>query len=354
MGYDVIYVTCKFEKINMDIVFSFDKDDHIAGLAITPSKQAAEESKNDVKAPEGVTETTVTVGGGEWALPGTLSIPKGEGPFPVVILVHGSGANDRDETIGPNKPFRDIAWGLASKGIAVLRYDKRNFVYGEKIKSLIKEPTVKDETIDDATAAVALMRNTDKIDKNRIYVLGHSLGGMLIPRIAAQTPGAAGYIVMAGATRPLEDLVLDQIKYLLPLQAGLTQSQMDETLKQTIAQVNDVKNLKPGDSLGSNGLLGLPASYWLDLKDYKPAVMAKSIKKPMLILQGERDYQVTMRDFNVWKLNLSKNKNVTFKTYKDLNHLFITGQGKSVPAEYEKEGHVSQNMIDDIYNWIKK
>src|SRR5437868_1155092 len=71
-------------------------------------------------------EREVTVGKGEWELPGTLGLPKGSGPFPAVVLVQGSGPQDRDETMGVNKPFQDIAWGLASNGIAVLRYDKRN------------------------------------------------------------------------------------------------------------------------------------------------------------------------------------------------------------------------------------
>lgn len=353
-GYDVIYVTLAFEKQNLDMRIVFNKSFQVSGLFLQPAAQTDnKEQKDEVKAPDSIIETSVTVGSGEWALPGTLSMPKGNGTFPVVILVHGSGPNDRDETIGPNKPFRDIAWGLASKGIAVLRYDKRTKVYPGKIQSQIKGLTVKEETIDDAAAAVKLMQSTKGIDKNKIFVLGHSLGGMLIPRIAQVTKNAAGYIVMAGCVRPLEDLMLEQYNYILSIDKTMEQSKKDETLKQIKTAVNSIKNLKKSDINSSGEILGAPVSYWLDLKGYNPARTAKSIKKPMLIMQGERDYQVTLTDFNLWKSNLSGNKNVTFKSYKDLNHLFITGKGKSTPQEYEVEGHVSVNAINDIYNWVK-
>jgi uncharacterized protein len=352
--YDAIYVICNFEKLVLDIKVVFNKDSQISGLSYTPAKQTTvDTTKIAESVPESVVEASVTVGSGEWALPGTLSMPKGEGPFPVVILVHGSGPNDRDETIGQNKPFRDLAWGLANKGIAVLRYDKRTKVYADKMRDS-KTITVKEETIDDVTAAVALMQNTKGIDKRKIYVLGHSLGGMLIPRIAEKTQAAAGYIVMAGSARHLEDIILEQYQYILSLDKVTTKSKKDEIINSVMTQVTNIKNLKPNDSKTEKELLGVPASYWLDLKDYNPAKAAKSIKKPMLILQGERDYQVTLRDFNIWKLNLSSNKNVTLKTYKDLNHLFMTGKGKSTPEEYNLEGHVSQNVIDDICSWVKK
>ena len=216
--YDAIVVTCNFEKLSLDARVVFNKSGQIAGLNFVPvSPKAGETPKVSDKAPDGIVESDVTIGTGEWALPGTLSMPKGKGPFPVLILVHGSGPNDRDETIGPNKPFRDLAWGIASKGIAVLRYDKRTKVYPEKVMALSGGVTVKEETIDDAALATTLMQKTEGIDKNKIYVLGHSLGGNLIPRIAAETPGAAGYIVMAGSVRHLEDIMLEQYQYILSL-----------------------------------------------------------------------------------------------------------------------------------------
>jgi fermentation-respiration switch protein FrsA (DUF1100 family) len=100
---------------------------------------------------------------------------------------------------------------------------------------------------------------------------------------------------------------------------------------------------------------GAPASYAEDLNDYIRVApgMAKSMKQPMLVLHGARDYQATTADFNIWKGVLSSRTNVIFKLYPDLNHLFMTGTGKSTPQEYNKRGPVSEQAIDDIAKWVK-
>jgi uncharacterized protein len=265
-----------------------------------------------------------------------------------VVLVHGSGPNDRDETVGAAKPFRDLAWGLASRGIAVLRYEKRTHQYGVKLATAT-DLTVQQETIDDALAAVDLLRHTAEVDPKRVYVLGHSLGAMLAPRIGQRDPGIAGLIVMAGAARPLEDLVLEQISHLASRQGAPSEAEKKqiETLR---AEVAKVKALKPG---ATGTALGAPASYWLDLRGYNPPEAAKSLKQPLLILQGERDYQVTPDNLEAWKKALAGRPNVTFKSYPKLNHLFIEGEGKSVPAEYQKPGHVSAAVIVDVAAWIQ-
>ena len=271
----------------------------------------------------------------------------------MVVLVHGSGPQDRDETIGPNKPFRDIAWGLATRGIATLRYDKRTRVYSTKLASMKKSFTVQEETIEDALAAVILLRETGGINADKIFVLGHSLGGMLIPRIGISDPNIAGLIVMAGTTRPLEDVILEQIEYITSLKEKLIESDKAglESIKQAITKV---KALKPADASSfDKTLIGAPPAYWLDLREYNPPESTKALKQPILILQGERDYQVTMVDFENWKTALSNRNNVEFKSYPKLNHLFIEGKGKITPAEYQNPGHVAENVIIDIAEWIK-
>jgi pimeloyl-ACP methyl ester carboxylesterase len=196
--YHIGVVTCAFERANLDVRVVYDSAGKIAGLnmrpATAPPVPYAPPSYADRAA---YTESDVTVGSDEWALPGTLTLPKGDGPFPALVLIHGSGPNDRDETIGPQKPFADLAAGLASRGVAVLRFDKRTKVYGAKMAKA--DITVKDEVIDDAIAAVGTLRSNPHVERNRVFVLGHSLGGMLIPRIAAAEPSAAGFVVVAGA-----------------------------------------------------------------------------------------------------------------------------------------------------------
>jgi len=196
--YKVVYVTCEFQKGKLDAKVVFTQKKEVTGLFFIPSGGYKPPSYADASKFE---EKEITVGKGVWRLPGTLSIPKGSGPFPCVILVHGSGPHDRDETIGPNKSFRDLAHGLATRGIAVLRYEKRTKHHQIMMALMVNSITVKEETIDDAVAAVDAVASQEKIDPKRIFVLGHSLGGMLIPRIGKAAPGVAGFISLAGSIR---------------------------------------------------------------------------------------------------------------------------------------------------------
>jgi dienelactone hydrolase len=352
-GAKVVIVTCAFEKAALDIQVGFDQAQRIAGLFFAPAQTTTAYAPPSYVQPHAFRETEVTVGTGEWALAGTLTVPMGPSVCPAVLLVHGSGPHDRDETVGANKPFRDLAWGLASQGIAVLRYEKRTKQHAATLGAIGGPWTVQEETIDDVLAAVALLRQTEGIEATRIFVLGHSLGGMLMPRIGTRDAPIAGFIVLAGLTRPLEDTILEQTIYLVSLEGSISkekQAHLDEITKQVV----HVKSLGPSDVNSSLRLFGAPVSYWLDLRGYDPPAAAKALQQPVLILQGERDYQVTMDDFHRWKAALSSQPNVTFRSYAPLNHLFIEGNGKSSPAEYNRPGHVAEVVINDIAHWIKK
>ena len=347
--YDVARVICKFERGELEARVVF-RDKLIGGLWFVP----IDGYKPPPYANENAfVERDVFVGTGRWRLPGTLTVPVGEGPHPAVALVHGSGPADRDEAIGPNKPFRDLAWGLASRGIAVLRYDKRTKVYAAKLAPLMDRITVKEETVGDAVAAVSLLRKTKGIDAKRIFVLGHSLGGTLIPRVGASDPNITGFIVMAGCARPLEDVILDQFSYIYSLDGHVSRREAAQlrTLKRRVARVKS-RSLSVRTRRGSLPL-DIPAGYWLDLRGYSPAAAAKRLKRPMLIMQGARDYQVTEKDFQLWKKALSSRRDVTFKMYANLNHLFMEGDGKSVPVDYAFPGHVAEPAVNDIAEWIK-
>jgi dienelactone hydrolase len=356
-GYKIVIVACQFEQAVINAQVVYNDQGQISGLSITPAQPAAV----PYNAPAYVNqsafhETDVTVGSGEWALPGTLSIPNGTGPFPALVLVHGSGPQDRDETLGPNKVFRDLAWGLSSRGIAVLRYEKRTKAHGSKYTpELISKITTKEEVTDDALAAAELLRHDPSVDPGRIFVLGHSLGATLMPRVGKQDPALAGLIVMAGITRPFEDTILDQFTYLYSFAGTLTEQQKAslEILKVQVARVKspELSLETPAKDLP----LGMSPAYWLDLREYCPAEVAKTLTMPILVLQGERDYQVSpAKDFEIWKDTLKDKANVTLKLFPKLNHLFIAGEGKSTPQEYGVEGHVSKDLIDEIAQWIKK
>jgi len=348
--YDIIYVTCEFEKTSLDIQIVFNNKKEISGLWFLPPGTSLEYKIPAYVKPDGFTEKEVTVGSGEWELPGTLTVPKVPGNIPAVILVHGSGPNDRDETVGANKPFKDIALGLASRGIATLRYEKRTKTYGEKMGSM-KELTVKEETVDDVLEGLKLLQKTEGIDQGKIFILGHSLGGTLIPKIAVLTPDAAGFIILAGATLPLEDKILEQTNYIYSLDGKISDDEkvkLDE-VKKTVEKIKALNENSPDELL-----YGVYPKYWLDLRAYNILNTAKQVKQPLLILQGERDYQVTLEDFKLWKSSLAGQKNVEFKTYPLLNHLFIEGEGKSSPDEYMQGGNIPEYIIKDISDWIKK
>ncbi len=277
-------------------------------------------------------------------------MPKGAGPFPAVVLVHGSGPNDRDETIGPNKPFKDLAWGLATRGIAVLRYEKRTKQCPGQMMASMATLTVNEEVVNDALAAAEYLRGVSGIDPHRVFVLGHSLGGTVAPRIAARDPRLAGLILLAASNRNLADLMLAQSEYLAALD-GTVAPEEAQALDELRQQVERVKAL---DFKEGEVILGAGKAYWADILAYDPVATAQSLTVPMLILQGERDYQVTMADFAAWKAGLADRSGVQFKSYPSLNHLFMAGSGQPNPAEYDVAGNVAREVVDDIAAWISR
>ncbi len=349
-NYCAVLVTCEFTATYLDVRVVYDRQKEVSGLFFQPAQTVYEYEVPDYVDQESFTEKEVTVGDGKWALPGTLTVPCGEGPFPAVVLVHGSGPNDRNLSLGPNRAFQDLAWGLASRGIVVLRYDKRTFVHGEKIDAL--SLTVQEEAIDDAVLAVELLRGFEFIQQDRIFVLGLSLGGMLIPRIGREDTEICGFIVMAGPARPLEELILEQVTYLLSLDGELRPADKEQIAK-VEEQVNTIQGAELSPDIPPEDLLGFSAHYWLDLRGYNPPEKAKELERPLLVLQGGRDYQVTEEDFDLWKEVLGDREEVSFILYPHLNHIFIAGEGTSIPAEYYNPGNVALEVIDDIGGWIK-
>ncbi len=276
-----------------------------------------------VTAEEGEKEITIKSDGPQ--LPGLLTLPKEhKDKVPVVILVHGSGANDMNETIGQNAPFKDLTQELSKQGIAVIRYNKRSLVDATSVKDYDSE------TVNDAVAAVELAAQMHEIDSNRIYVLGHSLGGQLAPRIAEKCNKIKGIIIWAGNTRKLKTTLYEQIRYL-----GIAEKDIENTANTQLSL--------------------LPAGYLDFDNQYSPTETARKLNIPMLVMQGESDYNVTMEDFNNWKTALKDHKNVIFKSYPKLNHLFfkINHEGMATSDDTLRPNqHVEENVIQDIAKFI--
>jgi dienelactone hydrolase len=301
--------------------------------------------------PAGLVERPVVVGIRPTALPGTLTLPSGPGPFPGLVLVHGSGPQDRDETIGGSKLFRDLAWGLAANGFAVLRYEKRT--RANPYYFVGRRYTIDDETVNDAVLAARLLREQPEIAARRTVVLGHSLGGMFAPVIATRDTMLAGLVIMAGATTStFADIIERQIAYLAALPpadtAGL--GVMRQYLGPAIPLL---RKLTAADTATTLMISAAPASYWYSLMSYDMAAASRALRGiPMLVLQGGRDYQLTVADLEAWKAAIGPRPEVTFRVYPLLNHVFVAGPVPSVPSEYAAPGHAAPEVVGDIAAWI--
>ena len=304
----------------------------------TPGPPYADESK--------FREGEVRVGEDPWVLPGTLSIPVGGGRHAAVVLVHGSGPHDRDETVGGTKVFRDLAWGLASRGVAVLRYEKRTKVHGAKMGA---DVTVEDEVIEDALAALELARAHPAVDPERVYIAGHSLGAQLAPEIARRDGRVAGAILLAAGARPIGEIMVEQLEYL----TGLPENAAPEAQAQLSEALEQVRLLTSGAAPDTQMVLGAPASYFRDVSARDAVAEALRIDVPILVLQGERDYQVTMTDFGIWREKLNGRPGTTLRSFPALNHLFVAGEGASRPAEYAKPGFVAEDVVTTLAEWIE-
>jgi len=352
-GLQVVKMQCKFENSLLDATMIFNPDGKLGGLSFLPHQAPpAPWTPPAYAKQDSFSEQPLTLVNGKFELPGTLTVPAGNGPFPAVVLVQGSGPEDQDETIGPNKPFKDLAWGLASRGIVVFRYTKRTQKYGAQSSDDPVRLIVEDETISDARAAVALVVKEPKVDPKQVFLLGHSLGAYLAPRIATGDAEIAGIVMLAANARPLEKVVLEQIHYLAAMNGTPTEAEQKriQAAEEGAKQIES-PDLKPDDKIAFLGAT-MYGAYWLDLRGYDPLKTAAKLKIPIFIVQGGRDYQVTPSNFQAWSDALSNRKNVTLRTYPDLDHLFMHGTGASKPSDYARPDHVSAEVVEGIATFI--
>lgn len=328
---------------DFDALIHIDDEGRIAGFLIRPALKLP---PIPVIATDATfKETDTTVGTGEAALPATLAMPKGKGPFPAVVLVHGSGPADRNETTGANRPFLDIARALAAEGIAVLRYDKRSQARpGDYAQGV----TIDSETTDDALLAVAHLRSLPGIDGERIFVLGHSQGGMMAPRIGLRDNKIAGLILFAAPARNLLDILLEQNLRLLQMQgqastpAGIAHMQK---LKSDIAAV------RRGDA--DARLMNLDSRYWQSVDTVDPLREAKASHQPLLILHGGHDIQVVEADWQAWHTAFTGDARATLRHYPRLNHLGMESAAGAGLESYDIPGQVDATLLADIIHWVK-
>lgn len=349
-----------YERLAVDFLVSFDAAGKVAGFYITKMESTVPWALPPYAKAESYREEPARVDAGGWPLPATLSLPRREGRLPALVLVHGSGPNDRDETVGPNKVFGDLAAGLASRGIIVLRYEKRTKEYSARLVAERVAIDADSETIDDAVAALGLLSRDPRVDRGRIFLAGHSQGGMLGPRIAEKARAAgiplAGLVLLAPNARPLEDLIVDQVRYLSLLDGKVApeEEKAIADLRQAAARVKGLGPAAPAVA-AADLPLGIPESWWLSVAGYDPVARARALGLPLLVIHGGRDYQATGIEAELWKKGLAGLAGARCLVLPGLNHLLMKGSGPSSPAEYEGPGqHVDEGVVKEMAGFVDR
>ena len=303
-----------------------------------------------------IKENIVVGEGTKYPLKGILTLPENiSGPAPAVVFVHGSGSSNMDEKVGKLTPFKDLAEGLAELGIASIRYDKRSFAHPFK---MLKEKiiTVKEETIEDAILATELLKRDSRIDKDNIFIAGHSMGGMLAPRIDAEGGNYKGLILMAGSPRTLGEIMLDQNEEVMRSGKGLLQWYVKTQVAKISAIFDGMYELSNEEAKKKKLGNGTTLYYFKEMAEHPASEYLLKLEKPVMIMQGEKDFQATLeKDFAAYKELLKDKKNVTFKVYENLNHLFVNsvyGNIMKAMKEYKVEQHIGENVIKDLADWI--
>ena len=346
-GRTLVTIPLQYEKATLNAMLAFDTEHRLGGFTIRPAASAAAPAAPPVPADANYRELELRIGDEATGLAATLAMPNGDGPFPAVVLVHGSGPHDRDETIGPNRPFLDIARGLAERGVAVLRYEKRTKARPQEFAD---GGSIDLETTDDAVLAAALLRSQTGIDPKRVFVLGHSLGGMMAPRIGARDPQIAGLVLLAAPSRPLLDILIEQNRRLAILNDGKTSDAESVAIQQLTDSVAAVRSGR--EIAAAQAPMGIAPAYWRSVDAVDQVAEARAIAQPMLFLQGARDIQVVDADWQGWRDAFHDSPRATFKLYETLNHLAIPGEGDGNLQEYQTPGHVDATLIADIAAWI--
>lgn len=351
-GEPAVVTPITFAEMPLDLVTSCDARGSIAHYRFLPASmvKSVEPVKAHVEA-DGVRVSPLDVPTPVGPLRGVLAVPAGQGPFPAVLLLAGSGPHDMDESIGPNKPLRDIAEGLARAGIASLRYDKRTLTYGAQMAGTTF--TIDEEVTDDALTAAKLLARQPYVNARRVFVIGHSLGALMAPRLGQRDPQLAGLVLLAVPARRIFDVIEQQVRD-QSAKEGLSAAAIEQDVQVGVKERKLLAAVGPGQPAPQGTFKGLPQAYWLSWSRVDPVAEAKDLSMPMLILQGGGDFQVSPTlDFARWKQALAGRPHTAFHLYPGLSHLFMPVGKTGTVADYQAPGHVDAQVIGDIIAWIK-
>ena len=297
--------------------------------------------------------------GNKYPINGKLTLPTtGSAPYPAVVLVQGSGSHDMDETIYAIKPFRDLAEGLADLGIASIRYDMSTYTHGKQmVKDLGKHFSVQEEKIDDAIAATDLLRKDERIDSDNIFLVGHSLGACIAPRVDLAGGDYAGLVLMAGSPRRLEEVMIDQQNDFIQNAKGPVKWLVQHLVKgyrKKFAKLYTISD----EEAKEISLAGMKLYYLQDLGATTVAEYLHDYQKPLLVMHPKGDLQVSYeKDFKLYQEILKDHPDSTFVSYDGLNHAFMKAHYtdiRKVAKEFKIPQHIEKEVIADIAAWIKE
>ncbi len=338
---------------------------------LTHKKSAGPNRPQEPKPPFPYDQAEVVFKNGDVSLAGTLTLPKGDGPFPAVLLVSGSGPQDRNEEVFNHKPFLVIADHLTRAGIAVLRYDDRGVGKSTGGFSM----ATSEDFRNDALAGVRFLHSRDKIDPGKVGILGHSEGGIIAPMAAAESEDVAFIILLAGPGVPGSEIITHQMGLLLNA-AGTpeaTVTRIQAAQKQVIdllmagAPEDEIKaavtallqaqqgGKAPDRELVEQQLLQLQSPWYRFFLEFDPRTVLHQVNVPVLALNGEKDLQVDpSQNLPEIEKALKKagNKDVTLREFPGLNHLFQKAETGSPQEYYSIEETIDPTVLDTIRDWI--
>ncbi len=331
----------KYENGTLTVILGYDaKNSELIAIYFNHNKNIVLETNSDV-----FLETEIIIGENE--LKGVLTTPKDTKNYPVVVLVHGSGPNDYNETISVNTPFKDIAHKLAQYGIATIRYNKATY---QNPYDFLDEVTIYTETINDAIFAIDYAQENVSED---VFLIGHSLGGMAAPKIASLTENLQGFVMLGGSNRHLYEIIYDQHYQ------TISQSYEDDEAQAQYAVLDAMLKTVEAFEEGDEGnFFGMDGVYFASLFELNDEDYIKNSKVPVLILQAKEDFQVTYEnDYLPMLQAYLDTEHVDLIAYDGLNHLFMPQMlnNKDINLqEYDFENKVSDEVIEDIADFINK
>lgn len=303
-----------------------------------------------------ITQNIILGEGTKYPLKGMLTLPDDlSKPVPAVVFVHGSGSSNMDEKVYKLTPFKDLAEGLARRGVASIRYDKRSFAHGLKMMRS-GTITVQEETIKDAVLASEMLKSHPNIDPEKVFIIGHSMGGMLAPRIDAEGGNFRGLILLAGSPRKLEEIMLYQTREMIPLSGKLTRFILEKQLKTLEAAFHGLYDLSDEEAKAKKMGGGTTLYYFKEMGNHPVEDYLRKLTKPVLVLQGGKDFQVKADvDYVLYQQLLKDHPDADFRLYENLNHCFVPsvyGRIDKAKQEYAVEQHIGDDVIADIADWI--